>query len=919
MFEFGKALDGDPHFKYWLTEEYVNRSQYEKHHTVQEGDVVLDIGASIGPFLYSIKDRKPSKVIAVEPISAYYETLYKNAEGLPLKLYKNAIGDKDNYEFELEWSCHKENVKSITFNTILKENNLEYIDYLKTDCEGGEYHIFTEENIKYLKNNVGYIVGEFHLNTEEMTNSFRKVYNLLKKEKFNFKVDTVNGDHITHILEDDLEGQLKNKQQLILYIDNRPQKLLYIAPHLSTGGLPQYLVKKIELIKDNYEVYVVEYSDHGGDKLVVQKNRILNLVDKDKFYTLYEDKEKILDIINDIQPDIIHLEEIPEYFMDYDIAKEIYSPNRNYNIVETSHDSSMNTDNKLFFPDKFMFVSNWQIKQYENIDNVPKVLVEYPIEYKERPDRTEALNKLGLDPSKKHILHVGLFTPRKNQAEFFEFARKHPWHEFHCVGNQAGNFKHYWEPLMKNKPDNLTWWNERKDVDNFYSSMDLFLFTSRGSENDKETMPLVIREAMSWNMNLMIYNLGVYLNYFDKFDNIHYLDFEDMEKNYLNFSNLVPEEYDGKPVLRVDEDDLEFFKHIPNRGELPQDGDEKPEVFVISTYPTTEDAINTTKECILSLKRTNRILILTSHTPIPNSLQELVDYSIYDSNNILTKHTYYARSYGSTDLYNYDVNLTKHNNNVYHGPSVYTNYYNGVKFAKTLGAHNIYFTNFDYILKNNSYVDEIHKKLRKYKAYLGKYKALEGDTLETFFFGANVDYLDSFLPKINNAQEYDDLMLKYKSESNGLENLFYHMFKSEENIFRENQDTFKWKIKENFSHRDYSRCEYYSILPCSNIDGYFSPFIEINNLNDKKTISYKVHKNGQENFIDRTLYVNGKFKFWDLIKFNKNDEYIISMTVYDNTLKLNEYKFIVNQDYIDNEINSNGSFEWKGDKTQYLS
>ena len=29
------------------------------------------------------------------------------------------------------------------------------------------------------------------------------------------------------------------------------KKLLYIAPHLSTGGLPQYLTKKIELLRDD--------------------------------------------------------------------------------------------------------------------------------------------------------------------------------------------------------------------------------------------------------------------------------------------------------------------------------------------------------------------------------------------------------------------------------------------------------------------------------------------------------------------------------------------------------------------------------------------------------------------------------------------------------------------------------------------
>jgi len=34
------------------------------------------------------------------------------------------------------------------------------------------------------------------------------------------------------------------------------KKLLYVAPHLSTGGLPQYLVKKVELLKQDFEIYL---------------------------------------------------------------------------------------------------------------------------------------------------------------------------------------------------------------------------------------------------------------------------------------------------------------------------------------------------------------------------------------------------------------------------------------------------------------------------------------------------------------------------------------------------------------------------------------------------------------------------------------------------------------------------------------
>ena len=136
-------------------------------------------------------------------------------------------------------------------------------------------------------------------------------------------------------------------------------KLLYVAPHLSTGGLPQYLTKKIELLKDSFEIYLVEWSDCTGGVLVVTRNKIVKLVDKDKFFTLGENKQELIDIINQVKPDIIHLEEIPEFFMDLDIANQIYTQDRKYKIVETSHDSSYDITQKKFYPDKFMFVSQW--------------------------------------------------------------------------------------------------------------------------------------------------------------------------------------------------------------------------------------------------------------------------------------------------------------------------------------------------------------------------------------------------------------------------------------------------------------------------------------------------------------------------------------------------------------------------------
>jgi hypothetical protein len=51
-------------------------------------------------------------------------------------------------------------------------------------------------------------------------------------------------------------------------------KVLYIVPHLSTGGLPQYLLKKIELLKEEFDIWVVEWEDITGGVLVVQRNRL---------------------------------------------------------------------------------------------------------------------------------------------------------------------------------------------------------------------------------------------------------------------------------------------------------------------------------------------------------------------------------------------------------------------------------------------------------------------------------------------------------------------------------------------------------------------------------------------------------------------------------------------------------------------
>ena len=73
--------------------------------------------------------------------------------------------DSNNYALD-------ENFKSISFSDFISTNEIDRIDYLKMDCEGGEYEIFNDENIEWILKNVRKISAEFHLGYPGMKEKF---------------------------------------------------------------------------------------------------------------------------------------------------------------------------------------------------------------------------------------------------------------------------------------------------------------------------------------------------------------------------------------------------------------------------------------------------------------------------------------------------------------------------------------------------------------------------------------------------------------------------------------------------------------------------------------------------------------------------------------------------------------------------
>lgn len=148
--------------------EFFHTKDYEWWYKVQPGDVVVDIGACIGMFTCLALDFGAKKVYSVEPNADLLKDAMYNAfdhivdkRDSPVIPVNKAIGDPHNKKSVVFGQNAQE--EYITFKDFISEYNINYIDYLKIDCEGGEYDIFTEENINFLVNNVKHIAVEFHL------------------------------------------------------------------------------------------------------------------------------------------------------------------------------------------------------------------------------------------------------------------------------------------------------------------------------------------------------------------------------------------------------------------------------------------------------------------------------------------------------------------------------------------------------------------------------------------------------------------------------------------------------------------------------------------------------------------------------------------------------------------------------------
>jgi len=309
---------------------------------------------------------------------------------------------------------------------------------------------------------------------------------------------------------------------------NSKKRILFLAPHLSTGGMPEFLLGRLKALIDepSVELHVVEFTCYATT-YVVQRDQIRQMLG-DRFHEIghlgsmedSEREERLKQIISQIQPDVIHIEESPEAFDGFNKMSEecqswIYQSSHPWRIVETCHNIWFNPrENKRISPDAYLFVTPHHTLETFSEEPSEKFEAFYPIipQTKSELQRRKSLEILELEhlSDAKHLINIGLWTQGKNQGEAVEWARtleqQYPGqYQFHFIGNQAENFESYWGPIMQDLPPNVHIHGERNDINTFYQLADGVVFNSTWECN-----PLALRQALGYPIPVMARNLSQY-------------------------------------------------------------------------------------------------------------------------------------------------------------------------------------------------------------------------------------------------------------------------------------------------------------------------------------------------------------------------------------------------------------------------
>lgn len=251
--EFRTKLE-DPSY-YSFDEVFIKKIYEDKLIRINEGDIVVDIGANYGLFSIYAHTFKPSKIISFEPSKVTFNFLSKNFKNGVL--LQNAISDTSGFKHfkdnPISTSASKivedfgdYQVEVIGINDLHNHLGLERIDYLKIDCEGSEKNIFDGIS-HHTMYKINKIVVEFH--SQEI-----KELIISKLDHFGFVIHKVTDELIFSYNP----NYYKNKKKIALvstYCDTEEKKIIFLdlVKKVKSLGIDVMAISSLHLDKEIIE------------------------------------------------------------------------------------------------------------------------------------------------------------------------------------------------------------------------------------------------------------------------------------------------------------------------------------------------------------------------------------------------------------------------------------------------------------------------------------------------------------------------------------------------------------------------------------------------------------------------------------------------------------------------------------------
>jgi FkbM family methyltransferase len=155
-----------------------------------ENPVIVDIGANVGIVSFYFAKKYPNaKIFAYEPHPLNFQNLVKGIEVNNItNIYPFNLAVFSESDMDVKIFLHENNtsassvfrflssdpfveVKTISLEDIIKQNNISYIDFLKIDCEGAEFDILENTDMFYHENiPIKNMFIEFHRFMEKLEN-----------------------------------------------------------------------------------------------------------------------------------------------------------------------------------------------------------------------------------------------------------------------------------------------------------------------------------------------------------------------------------------------------------------------------------------------------------------------------------------------------------------------------------------------------------------------------------------------------------------------------------------------------------------------------------------------------------------------------------------------------------------------------